>query len=60
MRECQSSVHIKRKSSPPVTTQLPVCETDSGAGRGTLCRECECLSASYAKCVFLKRSEVGC
>lgn len=54
----QSSVHIKRNTSPPVTTQcyqpLSVCERNrdrgwEGGGGVCLCQEYECLSASYAK-----------
>ncbi len=57
----QSSVHIKRNTSPPVTTQRyqcsSVCERarDRGCreegGGVCLCQEYECLSASYAKSV---------
>lgn len=56
----QSSVHIKRNTSPPVTTQCyqpsSVCKRnrdrgwEGGTGGGVcLCQEYECLSASYAK-----------
>lgn len=50
----QSSVHIKRNTSPPVTTQRyqysSVCARDGRETGGVcLCQEYECLSASYAK-----------
>lgn len=61
----QSSVHIKRNTSPPVTTQCyqpsSVCERNrgwEGGGGVCLCQEYECLSASYAKLLSVERRGV--